>query len=245
MILLLLSACGTPPIVDAVEGELAGEVLLRAETPLRLFVAISSVVAETCGVEDVTTYTFVGGGALALGATDPETTVPAEGEVGNELLVFQSAGLEDVGFGTLTLETPPDHASFDVTYTGGGFDVSGTVPIITCPVTDGDPGEGVVLTGNVVTGGTLEFTSEGLTTKVLAEGDKPTEGLGFSPPIAPTPTSGWAKWSDDGTDVNRGQALELDAAEDGAIEGGFWTGTASGTATSGVNWSHAVDVALP
>lgn len=242
MILLLL-ACAHPPLVDAVEEKLADSVLDRGETPIRLFVALSSLMAEGCGVEVIEDYTFVGGGARALGVSRAEKTVLDSGDIE---WAFENAGLDDVGTGGLTLKTTADHASFDVSYTleTAGITVTGTVPILLCDVTDADPSEdGVALTGDVATGGTLEFTEDAIGTKVLAEGDKPFEGLHFNPPTDTNPWAGWAKWSDDSDDASRGQALELDGAS--TIDGDVWPGLASGIASNGVEWEREVDVDLP
>ena len=241
--ILLLAACAHPPLVDAVEEQLAEEVLGRGQTPIRIFVALSSLMAEGCGVPDIETYTFVGGGARALGVTTAIKTVLDSGDI---QWTFENAGLDDVGAGELVLKTTSDHASFEVTYIleTAGITVTGTVPVLLCDVADSDPSEdGIALQGDVATGGSLEFTEDAVGTKVLAEGDKPFEGLHFNPPTDTTPWAGWAKWSDDSEDATRGQALELDGAA--FIDTDLWPGTASGIASNGVEWDRVVDVRLP
>ncbi len=243
MTLLLLVACAHPPLVDAVEEQLAAEVLDRGQTPLRIFVALSSVAAEGCAVPDIETYTFVGGGARALGITAAEKTVLESGDIE---WAFANAGLDDVGTGELSLKTTTDRASFDVTYTleTAGITVTGTIPVLLCDVEDADPTEeGIALQGDSATGGTLEFTEDAIGTKVLAEGDKPFEGLHFNPPTDTIPWAGWAKWSDDSDDAARGQALELDGAS--LIDGDEWPGVASGIASNDIEWDRIVSVKLP
>ena len=243
MILLLL-ACGQPPLVDTVEAKLADGVLERAEVPVRLFVAISAIIAESCGVTSVEDYTFVGGGARAMGV---DTATVSVLETGDQEWVFSAAGLEDVGAGELTLETTADHGSFEVTYYAP-LDIvgTGTIPVVECAVTDADPSEdGIALEGEVATGGSLEFTSDTVTTKAVAEGDKPFAGLHFSPPTAPAPTAGWVQWTDEGSENERGDLLVLDGAQYIDIDADVWPGNVSGLATNGAVWDRDVNVPLP
>lgn len=252
MILLLL-ACGRPPIADPVEQQLALEVLERGEVALRIFVAISGIIAESCGVPITDTYTiadytFVGGAAVAMGVSKADLSANAS----DQEWTFDTAGLEDVGEGQLKLTTTADRSSFEIVYfTNTDIVVAGTIPVIECDVVDSDATEGVLLTGEAATGGQIEYTRDNVTTRVLAEGEKPFAGLHFSPPNAATPTAGWAHWSDEGSTDENGDELILDGAADIDLDGGVWPAVAMGLVSNSTaqtqddEWDRAVEVALP
>jgi len=242
----LLVGCFNPGLVDPVEAQLASGILDRAETPVRLFVAISGLVAEGCGVPtdedfDMEDYTFVGGAATALNATQMTLTV---GDSSQEWL-FPAAGLSDIGAGELRLTTTADRGSFEVIYYApSDIVVTGTIPVYECDVTNASS-TGIDLRGEVATGGSLEYTSETVTTKVAALGVKPFAGLHYNPPTAAAPTSGWAKWSDEGSEREDGDVLELEGALDIDLDEGVWPAEASGTTVTGQTWSRGVSVGFP
>ena len=109
MILALL-ACTEPPRLDRVEQALADELALDAEPSLRLFIALTGFVAETCGVEPVDEeHVFSGDAAAALGITSAADTVV-------DRWTFEGVGL-DGEEGTLVISNA-DRRAFEVTWTG-------------------------------------------------------------------------------------------------------------------------------
>lgn len=238
MILLAsLLACKEPPVVDPVEAALAERVLDSAETPLRLFIAVSSLAAESCAVSTVESYRFTGGGAEALRAVTPTVEV---GESQQEWR-FTDVGL-DGNNGVLTLQTSADHKSFDVLYYSGQDIVfEAALTVLQCDVVETvDEAGNVFLDGETAVGGSADYTNDNETTSIVALGDKPFAGLHFSPPTVVAPTAGWAIWKSSGDDNTVDESLTLEGAQYIDVDGGVWPGIASGS-----SWDRPIDVRLP
>lgn len=246
MILFLL-ACKEPPIVDPVEAALAERVMDTAETPMRLFVAVSSIAAEGCAVEPITetltdgstwTYTFTGGGAQALGAGTPAVEMVD----GTQSWTFTNVGL-DGDNGALTLKTTSERASYEVLYYSSEDIVfEADITVLQCEATfHRDEATGAAwLDGEAAVNGTADYTTDTSTTSLVALGDKPFAGLHFAPPTVSHPTAGWAIWKDLGDDNVPDEQLTLEGAQYIDPETRTWPGIASGS-----NWDRLVDVRLP
>lgn len=226
--LLALAACEEPGILDSVAEELALRTAAEAEDGVRLVVAVSGLVAETCGVEDVDTYTFAGGGAAALGATVGE-------RLGGESFtwVFAGVGLDGVE-GELHLSTDAAREDYTVSWEGDGDALTAALTLAWC-----DPSA-----LEAVVSGTGHHVTQGDDRNLALDGPSPYPGLRFEPTTGIAPTSGFVTWSWHGEDARDGNGddrkIVLDDASTIDVDAGLWSGTASGN-----TWSHAIELALP
>lgn len=223
-----LAGCVNPPTLDAVAEELGARTLADAEQPTRFLVALTGLLAETCGVDEIDQHAFVGGGAAALGVA---ALVRVEGET-ETAWVAADAGI-DGDLGELRIVPDAARSAHVVSWRGDGGTLAATLTVGAC-----DP-----------TGATARVSGIGSWTEddgearaLDATGPEDAPGLVWAPTNAPLPTSGHAVWTRAyGTDGRADDdTLVLADAAEIDVEAGVWPGVASGQ-----GWSREVDVPLP
>lgn len=229
--LVALAGCTNPPTLDVVAEELGDRTLEDAEVPTRFLVAVTGLLAETCGVEEIDQHTFVGGGAAALGVVSLVREEEETDGATETAWVAADAGL-DGDAGELRIVADAARSAHVVSWQGESGTLAATLTLALCDPTGA--------TARI--SGIASWTKDGEARALDAAGPEEAPGLVWAPTDAALPTSGHAAWTRTyGTD-GRGDDVSLvlgDAAEID-VDAGVWPGVASGS-----GWSWAVEVPLP
>lgn len=129
MIVLLL-ACTTPPLLGSLADKLANEAVETAEPGIRLQIAVSSIISESCAASEPKTHVFSGPGAAALGIYGAPDFLKDD-TTGKLYWTFEPAGL-DGEQGKLVFETDSTRQNFTVTYFGGNIVYEGDMQLLYC-----------------------------------------------------------------------------------------------------------------
>lgn len=227
-----LLACTEPPLLASVGGELGSQAAELATPPLQMFVATVSVVGETCGVGQVESHVFTGGGAQRLSVSSVTVTTDAQG---NHVWTFADVGL-DASRGSLVVSADSKRTRFSTEWTTPSASFSADLRFADCPESSDDTADDtagadadhVLVTGN----GTWTHGEE--SSEMVLQGEGETPGLRYEPPAAPSPSVGWIHWKD----ARNKDVITLNDAS--AIGSTGWPGVATGT-----GWTADVTVKAP
>jgi hypothetical protein len=190
MILALL-ACESPGTLSSVADALATDAEVQGEPALRLTTAVAGVLAETCGVDDISSYAFSGGFAAAMGVTGVTVTTSEE----QFIWTATDVGL-DGNLGTLAYTTNSSAQNFAIEYANGTEQLTAGFETKNCD------DEGVIVSG------TGTWSSADLEVALTILGVAPSNGLVFRPTTASYPSGGWIK----ATEETAGWEILLDDA---------------------------------
>lgn len=163
MILILLG-CSSGGVLDAVASHLADDVLVDAAPMLHRVGAIALLAGEITMSESPTEEYFDGIGARMLGAGLPEVTTEDDGSLS---FTFEDVGTEGE-LGTLTLDTLPSFATFEMAFQWSDGLISGDMAT-------------VIVDDFVAVNGLLAVESSTGGSSVGLNGEYPFLGLAFDP----------------------------------------------------------------
>lgn len=265
MLLVVLSACTEPPLLGSYADRLAADAVSDGEPAIDLFLTVTGVLAESCGVETVPDHVFMGPSASALGI-DYAPTKDVDDASGKIYWTFEPAGL-DGEQGKLQYVTDSTRQSFTVLYIGGSYSLNADLAIAYCGdayhtarssasdaarfshtggVDTGSGGD----TSPVDTGGSVSATQEAIvngsgtytdtdteeTWSLLDVGSDPYPGVGFTPVDARLPIAGYIRWETS----DEATKVTLDDASTLPAGATAWPGTAKTD-----RWDAEVLVDLP
>jgi hypothetical protein len=223
MTLLALVACTPPGLLRTLQDELAADAVADAEPGLRLFVGVGGMIAETCGLDQLSDYVYSGVSAEALAAT---TSMVAKDDVTGEFTWEQEGVGVDGALGSLSIDADDERTTWSMTYQLEGVEVISGALTLDC---DASVPEAVI-------GGSANRTAGEHKDTLSFIGAAPVAGVLYSPSTSRAPDAGQARWAREATSTK----LTLDDASTIDAVAGTWPGVASGR-----NWTAEVVVALP
>lgn len=218
MILALL-ACEEPGTLSSVADALATDAEVQGEPALQLTLAVAGVLAETCNVDDISSYAFTGPYAAAMGVTGVTVSTSEE----QFIWTATDAGL-GTDLGTLEYTTNSSALNFAIEYANGTEQLTAGFETKSCD------DEGVIISGS----GTWSTAELSVPLSIL--GVAPSNGLVFRPTTVAYPGGGWLKAEEE----TQGWEILLDDSSTLGFAPESWTGTASGK-----GWTGAVEMAWP
>ena len=219
--ILLLAACSEPPLLDAVSEALGAEALQGGELPLRMSLALSGLVAETCTAGAVEGYSFASRSAAALGAT----VAAVEHDEEMQTWIFDEVGLDEAR-GTLAITTDGQQENLAVEWVSDSFLFTAGLEARAC-----DPDA-----SSVTIAGTGTWIGSGPSISLTLESDVPADGLAFAPTTSAIPVQGRLSASQRESDW----AIALDDASTLADDPPAWPGVANGS-----DWESNVSIRWP